>query len=72
MQSFNDYRNEWRIKHSKKLIAEGKADELTLEAIGILSGFSTRNTFFNAFKRSEGISPGAYVEQLAQKNQVRI
>ena len=59
-QSFHDYRNQWRIDHSKRLIREGKTKEVTLEAIGQMSGFSSRNTFFIAFKRIEGISPGEY------------
>jgi len=60
-QPFNEYRNEWRIRHAKKLIREGKSKELTLEAIGLLSGFSTRNTFYTSFKKAEGISPGEYL-----------
>lgn len=59
-QSFNDYRNEWRIKHAKKLIEEGKASDMTLEAIGMLSGFSSRNAFITDFKKLAGESPGAY------------
>lgn len=59
-QTFNDYRNEWRINHAKKLIAEGKASEITLEAIGMLSGFSSRNAFITDFKKFEGESPGSY------------
>ena len=59
-QSFNDYRNQWRVNHAKKLIQEGQANELTLEAIGLLSGFSSRNTFFIAFKKAEGITPGTF------------
>lgn len=59
-QSFNEYRNEWRINYAKDLIREGKAAQLTLEAIGFSSGFSSRNAFFTAFKRYEGISPGAF------------
>jgi len=59
-QAFNDYRNEWRVGHAKKLIRDGKAKELTLEAIGLLSGFSTRNTFYTSFKRVEGVSPSTY------------
>lgn len=62
-QPFNDYRNGWRIRHAKGLIAEGKARELTLEAIGLLSGFSTRNTFYTAFKKVEGVSPSAYTSK---------
>jgi AraC-like DNA-binding protein len=63
-QSFTNYRNAWRIKHAKKLIEEGKTTNLTLEAIGLLSGFSSRNTFFNAFKKVEGMSPGFFTSQI--------
>lgn len=62
-QSFNDYRNEWRINHAKKMIHEGKASEMTLEAIGMISGFSSRNAFISDFKKHEGVSPGSYVAQ---------
>lgn len=59
-QTFNDYRNENRVNHAKKMIMEGKAESLTLEAIALSSGFTTRNTFFTAFKKTEGISPGIF------------
>ncbi len=62
-QTFTDYRNEWRVRHAKALIIDGKADEITMEAIGMLSGFSTRNTFFTVFKKAEGISPGAFASK---------
>jgi AraC-like DNA-binding protein len=65
-QSFNEYRNECRVNHAKMLILEGKADHLTLEAIGSISGFATRNTFFTAFKKVEGISPSAFVAQMGK------
>ena len=65
-QSFTDYRNEWRVNHAKNLIREGKAKELTLEAIGRLSGFSSRTTFLSFFKKTEGISPGNFAEQYAK------
>jgi AraC-like DNA-binding protein len=62
-QPFNDFRNEWRINHAKALIQEGKANEITLEAIGSLSGFSSRNAFITDFKKSEGVSPGVYASR---------
>jgi AraC-like DNA-binding protein len=62
-QPFNEYRNEWRIRHAKKLIRDGKSKELTLEGIGKLSGFSTRNTFYTSFKKVEGISPREYISR---------
>jgi AraC-like DNA-binding protein len=63
-QTFNDYRNECRINHAKKMIQEGKAESLTLEAIAFSSGFTTRNTFFTAFKKAEGISPGSFAAKV--------
>jgi len=63
-QSFNDYRNECRVNHAKNLILEGKARDLTLEAIGLQSGFTNRNTFFTAFKKLEGISPSTFASQI--------
>jgi AraC-like DNA-binding protein len=64
-QSFNDYKNFWRIEHAKELILDGKADKMTLEAIGTLSGFTSRNTFFIAFKKAEGISPNSFFESIS-------
>ncbi|MDO9257517.1 MAG: helix-turn-helix domain-containing protein [Bacteroidales bacterium] len=65
-QSFSDYRNKWRIENAKKLISEGKASGITLEAIGLQSGFTTRNTFLTAFKRAEGISPNTFLMQISK------
>jgi AraC-like DNA-binding protein len=62
--SFTEFRNRWRVEHAKKLILDGKSTDLTLEAIGFLSGFSSRNTFLNAFKKVEGISPNAFLSQV--------
>ena len=63
-QHFNEYRNEWRINHAKTLIKEGKANEVTLEAIGLLSGYSSRNAFISDFKKFEGVSPSIYVSSV--------
>jgi AraC-like DNA-binding protein len=68
-QSFSDFRNKWRIDHAKDMIINGKANDLTLESIGILSGFTNRNTFLTAFKKFEGISPQAFVIQGKISNQ---
>ena len=59
-QPFTEYRNLWRINHAKELIQEGRASLLTLEAIGKMSGFSSRNTFRSTFEKFEGICPSAY------------
>lgn len=59
-QTFSEYKNIWRIEHAKKLIKEGKSNELTLEAIAVLSGFSNRNSFRSTFQKTEGISPSTF------------
>jgi len=58
--SFQEYRNIWRINHAKKLILEGKTSHMTLEAIGLMSGFSNRNSFRIYFEKMEGISPHVF------------
>lgn len=59
-QSFNDYRNQWRVSHAKLLIDQMKTKDYTIEAIGLLAGFSSKNAFFVAFKKFTGITPGTY------------
>lgn len=60
-QAFNDYRNNLRVEYAISLLQQGKADELTLEAIGEQSGFSSRSSFFNAFKKATGKAPGSFL-----------
>ncbi|MBE0654566.1 MAG: AraC family transcriptional regulator [Bacteroidales bacterium] len=59
-ETFTDYRNSLRVNHAIDLIRQGKASDYTMEAIGVLSGFSSRNAFFSAFRKVTGTSPGAY------------
>lgn len=67
--SFTNYRNSWRVKHSIDLINQGKTQEYTIEAIGQLSGFSSRNAFFTAFRKMTGTSPGAYSAQAPEPSE---
>ena len=61
--NFLEQRMRWRIRHAKELIDEGKEKVLTLEAIGLESGFQSRTTFFVNFKELVGESPSAYAER---------
>lgn len=63
-ERFIDYRNRWRIEYAKNLINEGKTSDITLEAIGLNSGFSNRNAFRNAFKKFEGNLPTDFTSQI--------
>jgi len=59
-QTFSDYRNKWRVEYAKRLIEEGKTNQLTLEAIATLAGFSNRNSFRSVFQAVEGICPSTF------------
>ena len=57
---FAAYIGECRIRHAILLLSDPANDHLSLEAIAFDSGFSTRQTFYRAFKAQTGISPAAY------------
>lgn len=62
--SFVDLRNKYRIEHAKKIMQFPAYRNYTIEAIGEASGFGSRTTFFNAFKKHENISPGEYFDAI--------
>jgi len=62
-QSISEYRNFWRVDYAKKMIAGGKSNNLTLEAIARLSGFSSRNTFLVSFKKYEKMTPKEFMKK---------
>jgi len=64
--TFNDYRNVFRVEHAKRLIIDQKTNMITLEAVGLLSGFSNRNVFTMVFKELEGITPSAFAAQYSK------
>lgn len=61
--NFLEQRMRWRIRYAKELIDAGKDKILTLEAIGLESGFQSRTTFFVNFKEIVGASPSAYADR---------
>lgn len=62
-QTFNDYRNEFRVRHAKLLILQENTGMITLEGIGLSSGFTNRNSFAKAFKNIEGVTPSVFAAQ---------
>jgi AraC-like DNA-binding protein len=48
--SFSEWKNSQRIDYACTMIAEGKADKLTVEGISQNVGFSSRSKFIDAFK----------------------
>jgi AraC-like DNA-binding protein len=64
--NFFQFVNTYRIEHAKHLLLH--QPELTMDAIAESSGFSSRSTFYRAFKKMTGMSPGSYAEQGKQDN----
>ncbi len=62
--SFVEQRNYHRIQYAKSLILDPNYANITLEAIGNTAGFGSRTTFFNAFKKFEGISPSDFLKTI--------
>ncbi len=60
-QSFNDWKNELRIKHAIELIDSGEAKQLTLESISMQCGYRSRANFVDAFKKVTGKTPSEYL-----------
>ncbi|MDO5075171.1 MAG: helix-turn-helix transcriptional regulator [Bacteroidales bacterium] len=56
-----------RITEAQRLLSQPKKAELTLEEIGMLAGFSSRQTFYAAFQKHVGMTPKQYRQQVLCK-----
>jgi AraC-like DNA-binding protein len=64
---FKDYQILCRINYAKELIEKGISKSSTMEGIGTKSGFSTRASFFKAFKKETNLTPYEYLEKTRKK-----
>ena len=58
--NFSNYINGHRVEAVKKLLQDSKFDQYSLLSIGIECGFSSKTTFYNAFKKKCKMTPNAY------------
>ncbi|GAB5535008.1 MAG: hypothetical protein Rubg2KO_12570 [Rubricoccaceae bacterium] len=61
--SFATLINTYRVEEAQRLMVS--APLLTMEAIGYEAGFSSRSSFYAAFKKHTGLTPAAYRSQQA-------
>lgn len=61
-KSFSDLINGYRVDKAKALMGDGSTASLTLEGIGLQSGFGSPSAFYRAFKKHTGITPKAYLK----------
>ncbi|WP_256012190.1 helix-turn-helix domain-containing protein [Desertivirga xinjiangensis] len=59
---FNDYINSFRVSYVIGRFNAGDWRDLSMEGLGREAGFSSRTTFFNAFKKHTGTSPSDYLK----------
>lgn len=61
--SFTKLRTAKRIEHAKELLLQAKNQSISISQIAEASGFSTRSTFFSAFKEYTGMTPTEFMEK---------
>lgn len=63
-KSFPDIICEMRIEHAVELLKNNSHKKYTMEAIGYISGFNSRTTFYVSFKKITGITPNEYLQNI--------
>lgn len=63
-KNFNTYINEYRVKEAVRLLSDTTYSNKTFEEIAFDSGFNDRTSFYRAFKKVTGISPGDFRKNL--------
>ncbi len=58
--NFNDFVNGYRIAEVKRRLSDGKHRHLSLEALGMDCGFSSKATFNRVFKKMENCTPSEF------------
>ncbi len=67
-ENFIDIRNRYRIEYAKKLLLSDQVKQITIEGIGLESGYSSKSHFFAVFKQKTGLSPVEYIEKQRSSN----
>ncbi|WP_239540791.1 helix-turn-helix domain-containing protein [Spongiivirga citrea] len=63
-KNFNDFINEYRVNAVKKMLQEGKQQQLSLLGIALECGFNSKATFNRVFKKLTNTSPTEFVKSL--------
>ncbi|WP_380800744.1 helix-turn-helix domain-containing protein [Shivajiella indica] len=59
--NFNDLINKYRIDRFKQLISSPDVKKYSIAGLGLEVGFSSKASFYRAFKKETGITPTEYI-----------
>jgi AraC-like DNA-binding protein len=62
-KSFFDYINSYRIEEAKTLLTDPGNQKYSINTIAESSGFSSRSSFYKAFKKNTNLTPGEYLKE---------
>lgn len=62
--NFNDYVNSFRIEEVKNRLEQGGAEDFTILAIALDSGFNSKTTFNRAFKKYTDTTPQQFLKNM--------
>jgi AraC-like DNA-binding protein len=59
-KNFTAYINSFRVEETKRMILDEQFDKYSLLSIGLESGFKSKTTFYNSFKKETGFTPNEF------------
>lgn len=62
--NYYDYLSRYRVEEFKRLAIADTKHVYSLVALSEMAGYNTKATFFRAFKKLEGITPGDFMKQI--------
>jgi AraC-like DNA-binding protein len=68
---FSKLKTKLRVEQTKVLLQESVHSNITIDGIAQLAGFSSRSSFYNAFKEETGITPSDYLKSIIDSKEVK-
>lgn len=69
-KSFFDFVNGYRIEEAKQLLISPASTHLSILGIGMDAGFSSKSSFYSAFKKMTGMTPSKFKAQYSESNTI--
>jgi len=58
--NFYNFINRYRVREAKELLRSAAESRTSVEAIGLMAGFRSRSTFYEAFRKDTGKTPAQF------------